>query len=550
MTADLLRNTARQQISTTTRLVPSSKQAMQRLKLAVELGDISLCKRAIAEGASPEDDLPGCRNINAVSLCAQLHSPEIAQFLVSNGLSSIDIGQGKTLFHFAAEQNDQRLMKTLLETHSAELLQNAGVQHPMHSAIWASAQECFDLMLDHTYSSSTLRPADSELGDPPTRNFSAANIGSAKVFLANVPVGKTSNSKWRSNLEVDWNAFYLYTPLHLAAKVGSLRFTKRLVAAGSQIDAVASFYDTPLHLAADCSGHAMAEMPLDSGVGTSARDINPRNPASAVALVELLLDSGANTFARDINLKTPAMKAAESGHLSVLKPLLRNGVDTQARECRGNTILHLAALSGCTECLAYILNISKSFDLETECAQGYSVLQLAHGVDNGNGLSIPSFLLNLAPRSQAYNSRISSVLAFSIVNTNTTVKGLRLLLKRLPCELLLPILNRPCQRFGTPLCVACIQIGTHRETGIINLLLDAGALIDQHGGLYDSPLMAACTKGRLSAVKILIARGAQITLSREGQTISALHAARNFPDIVHWLLVGRFTEGPRLLEWT
>ena len=62
--------------------------------------------------------------------------------------------------------------------------------------------------------------------------------------------------------------------------------------------------------------------------------------------------------------------------------------------------------------------------------------------------------------------------------------------------------------------------------------------------------MVACTIGRVSAVKLLIARGAQVTFPRGDQTTSALHAARNFPHILQWLLVGRFTGGPRLVEWS
>ncbi len=35
---------------------------------------------------------------------------------------------------------------------------------------------------------------------------------------------------------------------------------------------------------------------------------------------------------------------------------------------------------------------------------------------------------------------------------------------------------------------------------------------------------------------------------KDGAKVSALHAAKNFPYIKRWLLVGRFAEGPRLIK--
>ena len=89
--------------------------------------------------------------------------------------------------------------------------------------------------------------------------------------------------------------------------------------------------------------------------------------------------------------------------------------------------------------------------------------------------------------------------------------------------------------------------GLHKELEIINLLFDAGAIMDHYRSLCDYFLVVACAVARLSAFPLLIAGDVEITLLRDGQIIGALHAARSLPDIVHWLLVWRVNEGPGFL---
>ena len=79
------------------------------------------------------------------------------------------------------------------------------------------------------------------------------------------------------------------------------------------------------------------------------------------------------------------------------------------------------------------------------------------------------------------------------------------------------------------------------------MLLGAGAQVELEGGDHGTPPMGACAAGRLTAVKILVSKGANISYKKEGETVSALDAAKHFPDVKRWLLVGRYIEGPRLL---
>ena len=511
--------------------VSPRKQALQALKLGIELDDLDICKNSITEGASLESHLPGSNGHTPLSYCVEMIRPEIAEFLVLKGVSHVTISQEYTLFHFAARGGDWRLLKVLLEKHPLELLQNVGPLHPIHVAILASAPECVKLMLNHPYqdhapgltSAIDLHKPAPYAGNLPTSNVLTPRVEHPISFLINVSIKESASRSF----DPAWSRFFpdtyvlddivSCTPLHLAALVGDCDSAKILLASGSRVNAVTCLYQTALHIAAregDC------------------------------AITELLLDSGANIFARDMRLETPPMKAAARGRLSVLQTLLRKGVDPKARNFRQETILHLAAQSGSTESLAYILNTKQKFDVETECEQGISVLAWAFGCC-GSALS---FLLNLAPSAHTYFSNRNNILASAITNPKMTVQHVKMLLKRVPPELLTLVLDKQGIDDGTPLYAASVTTCEHKISGFINLLLDAGASIEKDGGPYGTPLMAACTMGRLLAVKILISRGAQTTFVRGGQTMNVLDAARNFPDIIRWLLVGRFAEGRRCLR--
>ena len=506
--------------------VSPSVQPLQALKLAIELDDLHLCEKAIAEGASSESRLPHCKDNTALSYCVQMNRPRIAEFFVSKGVSSVSVAHGFTLFHFAVQWNYIELLKDLLQKHSSELLQNLLPLHPMHIAILVSAKECVKLMLNHKFrgnasvldSPSTLNKTARYTESLPLCNAPTTYTEHAIIFLANVLTNEPLDRQWEKHIVGDHflGDAASCAPLHLAALVGDCDSVKVLLAAGSRLDAANSRYDTALHIAAknrDC------------------------------AVTEILLDCGASIFTQNICLETPPMVAAAKGHLRNLQALSRQDIDFEARNFGDERILHLAAKSGSIESFAHILNIMQDFDLETECGQGFSILGLAFACSK-NGMS---FLLNLKLSSRLNASHQINILTAAILNHSMTNQHLKMLLKRLPFELLTPVLNNRAEYGGTPLYAACVAITPHREIGIINLLLDAGASIDKDGGPYGSPLMAACTMGRIFAVKLLISRGAQTTFIRGHQTTNVLHAARNFPDIIHWLLIGRFTEGPRLL---
>lgn len=71
------------------------------------------------------------------------------------------------------------------------------------------------------------------------------------------------------------------------------------------------------------------------------------------------------------------------------------------------------------------------------------------------------------------------------------------------------------------------------------------------GGNVGSPVMAACTYGRLEALKLLVYAGASLLytdVDEDGDAVvySAFEKATLFPKVQRWLLVERWAERKRI----
>lgn len=302
-------------------------------------------------------------------------------------------------------------------------------------------------------------------------------------------------------------------PIHIAASQGFSNIVAMLLDHGATIDGVDSRLGTALHYAA-ATGQA--------------------------AMIRLLLDSGANPNGVDCSLASPCLIAAKHGHLEVCQVLSEGGADTQLGNIRGETALHRAARSGAKDAFIFVMNTMPEYDLGAEDTWGGSVLyELVF-----NGLAFPmSFVLGLAPPARAYESGLGNILNPAIECRSIT--DVRHLIRRLPTGLLPKLLSRRSPIGGTPLQFAVVL----SKVDVMIILLDAGAQLELEGSEQGTPLMAACATGRLAAVKLLVARGAQTSYVKDGQLYSVLLAAKHHPEVRRWLLVGRFLEGPKLLTY-
>jgi ankyrin repeat protein len=312
-----------------------------------------------------------------------------------------------------------------------------------------------------------------------------------------------------------------WTPLHVAMESKSGKVAAILLEHGADVHAVDSDYDTPLYIAA--KGYF-------------------------VEGAEMLLASGANPNCRDNLSSSPLMKAAERGHLSMVELLVKHGADINACEPDGMSLLNISAEQSSNPAVfAYLLGFG--LDPYREDRAGFTPFE-----DMILNNDFTSYVMNSDLDFSRVRDIAKGLLATVIdMNQGGSHRILRRLLKRLPLDVRKTFMDRYPPRYVGALCSAV----HHDELGSLKALLDFGADINAEGSAEGSALMVACMKGRLEAVKVLVACGAAIAYvkrdkAEDGSEVkivrNGLDYARNFPEIQEWILVGRYTQTRRIRD--
>ena len=203
----------------------------------------------------------------------------------------------------------------------------------------------------------------------------------------------------KPNFRIDVANKDMKRPLHEAAQFSNGEVLKYLINKGATVDSLKRADWTPLMLACTKTGseaheciaallnakanqflknkdgwtslHMVCrsgdETAFDLLVNESIKCINDRsnNGRSALhiaafhgheRLIDRLVKLNANLLsARDSSGSTPLHEATKGSHLTVVKKLIKLGADVRATDNVGQTILHVAALTGNTEIVRYIL---------------------------------------------------------------------------------------------------------------------------------------------------------------------------------------------------
>lgn len=341
--------------------------------------------------------------------------------------------------------------------------------------------------------------------------------------VTEIPVSK-SGALWPKSLTSKTTfsdmGFVSATPLMIAAALEKFDIARSLILHGAFVDNIDSNHDTPLHFAAE---------------------------KGQTQVVELLITFGASVNARNAHSETPCMLAASNGWLATVQALVEGGADLTLHDYEALMAVHYAAYkthwadsstSSRYLCvIVFLIHNMKNLDIFADTKAGFSMLEIS-------AWAYPpyqSFLLNLAPNPSVYEPRQCNIMS-AIVQTNNPI-DLKRLLRRLPRPLIPTLLAHRARVWGTPLYSAA----TRPSEKVIDMLLNAGADLDLVGGDYGTPLMGACATGRLGVVKSLVSRGAKTSYIEYGKLFSVLSAAKHYPKITRWLLVGRFVEGSLLI---
>ena len=494
--------------------------------MAIDVGDMKLCRDQVENGADLESGFTFCRGCTPLLHSLATGHPKIAKFLVRHGASITGqacrnlSSQGYTPLHYAASHGYLKLLECLLDKGALELIDMRSPVHPIHLAAANGHTKCVEKILDQSYHG--MPSLDSKRKRTNKSSGIAGGAGNYGTSLENLLINRpidVSLMQWVWELEPGvalQNRYLSANPLQIAAGNGCIQLVELLLKKGASVNVVENAGWTPLHFAAD-AGH--------------------------VDTIKMLLNYGVNLHIQDRYLQDACMIAAVQNHLDVVRELLKAGADRLAHDTYHRHLLHHTVRSNSWNVLFYLLPSTTRDELNMENSSGDTVI--ARVLRNAQ-LHKLSSLLNYAVPEQAYLTNRSNALTAAVMNLHGTTSVVNQLLKRLPRSLLPWLLSHRASVGGTPLYAASVGILPHQVNRIC-ILLDAGAALELEGGDHGTPLMGACAAGRLPAVKILVSKGAKLHYTKDGITNRALDKAENFPDIKRWLLVGRYIEGPRLL---
>lgn len=425
---------------------------------------------------------------------------------------------GYSVFHYAASFGYIQLLQILLAKYPKRIFELEDPLHPIHLAIAGGQRDCVLLILEHenNYSMESSPRMKDNCTDTITGWSSACDSLAFTQRLDELAVKDLSSRK----------------PWHLATR---LPFPVDLERA------------TPLHIAARCNHIEIASLLIERGVSANILDGHSRTPLhfaaseGRLAMLDLLLDSGANIHAVDRSLQTACMIAASRSQVETVRILIAKGADLLARDKYGQTALDIAADLWS---FSTLISSSDEHDIGRDTTLDHSTFSRI--LETGTSILV-LLIVHYAPKPSAYEPHNSNVLTAVVQNHEISIQLFKIFIRRIPRPLIPILLSHRARLGGTPLYAACTTAAPNLQAGIIDTLLRIGAQLDFEGGEHGTPLMGACATGRLKVVKLLVSRGASIYYKNDSCVVSAVQAARRYPEITRWLLVGRFVEGPRLV---
>jgi serine protease inhibitor/ankyrin repeat protein len=302
------------------------------------------------------------------------------------------------------------------------------------------------------------------------------------------------------------------TPLHLAACAGQIDMVSLLVAHGADVNAAGNADpgegETPLLEAAREGHRDVADFLLAHGAEVKTPQRRDELLCFAAKrgwtdVASRLIAQGKTTDGYDRKALAGALwQAITEGHADTVKLLIASGADTEVKDERGDTALHIAAFGGDNE-LAKLL-LERDTEVDARNGAGDTPLHLA--ARQGDRLTVQLLVAHYAE------------------------------------------LNAKNWAGLTPLHYAASQ--RHRE--IILLLLANGASVnaqDKHG---NTPLHAAAVRGHAEAIEVLARHGADLQArDNDGLTAKDRAARRRQTNVIALLTANPGAPGgtgPKIAE--
>jgi ankyrin repeat protein len=293
-----------------------------------------------------------------------------------------------------------------------------------------------------------------------------------------------------------------------------------------------SYGQTPLEWAAEEGHDAVVKLLLDNGTAVNATNRNGQTPLHVVAnrgrqaMVQLLLDRGANMGTADQDGQLPLHIAAREGHEAVVELLLNRGADINSVSRDDQSPLFWAALNGHEPVVALLLDRGAAIHNHYYLGEGIRAIDAAYAagtiplnaaVKQGHK-GVAKLLLDKGTYSHTPDKLGYTALYLAISNGDEALVKL--------------LLERYADTSGSMNLVPLCQAASKGYVRIVELLLDAGAYIEERNYLDNSPLDVAAERGHDQVVKLLLKRRAIIS---EGNPLK-LAASNGHEEIVKLLL--------------
>ncbi|APR99067.1 ankyrin repeat domain-containing protein [Wolbachia endosymbiont of Folsomia candida] len=317
------------------------------LHKAVEKGSLDLV-RCIVESKGMHVDIRQGNGITSLHVAAGSGNLDLVKYLIEKG-AQININRWVgTPLHVAVNKNDLEVVKYLINAGANVNLKDGEDKTPLHLAAKNGNLSIVKYLMKN---GADLKMTDSKGKTPLHLAAKNGNLSIVKYLIENGADSKITDSEGKTPLQIADQDCHLDIVEHLAEKGQQVTEVPQIteiqrVTEGQQVTeeprVTCDEHDnTSLHSAAKHGKLERVRCLIQEGT-----DINVRSERGYAPY----LYEGFDTTVRNGGDYTPLHEAVIHGHIRVVKYLVENGADINAKSKTGRTPLHYAVMHGGMSC--------------------------------------------------------------------------------------------------------------------------------------------------------------------------------------------------------
>eukprot|EP01041_Mallomonas_annulata_P000155 gene155-259_t len=454
---------------------------------AAYVGCLQAVKYLVMEGADVEAN--GAHGVTPLMAAAGKSHVDIVRYLVTTGGAVVDRRHkfsGNTALHMAAEMDAPDVVTTLCELGADVNARTTTGGTPLHTAADVGASHAIAALLS-----------------APCRCF-------PEVLLNNDT-----------------------TPLYLAAQNGHAAAAEALLTGGAEVSFAMprTTYAGSLHLRKSGDSSMQWSAPVNSEAGNGAEALHAAAENGHTEVVRLLLRWGADVNSVSMGA-SPLVVAAQHNQPHTVRALLEANANTEIlTSVDGATALYYATGRGLDDIVTLLLDHGADCNVKQRRAGGFPLL---YAILSGHD-STSHLLLSRSECEVTLSSTDGTTALHAAVSSNKDTL-LSQILARGADVAAVGVGGRTSLHYAVEMgSVSCLQV-LLSHIGRTSLDEDKGrewlramlnARLDDEEGYGSTPLLVACRRGDVDAVRVLLGAGADpyLTLTVTGHNASSLYLA-------------------------